>query len=208
MNGKTFTLIFTVLLSAALAIHDKNWIWVIVSALCTVLLLSPRIITGNRDASYCVKILIITMIPFLLFSVITGVMLVGDFITQYYLYAVLSLQTLAAMMCGYMLFVTLHERTELKLSKKWVLVFSLLFACSVSVLYMFALFQAMVNAGHPMYNADFEGPHGSDNTESNTVLMMPAIITVFASIIYAVIIRAYLRNVTDDELCFYTGGVK
>jgi lysylphosphatidylglycerol synthetase-like protein (DUF2156 family) len=144
------------------------------------------------------------MIPFLAFSVMTVIFAIREF--GYYQYSTMALQTLASMMCGHMLFVTLHERTELRLSKKWVMVFSILFACSLTIIYLFALFQAMVDAGYPMFNEDFEGPGALDNTESNTVLMMSTVIAVFASVIYAVIIRACLRKVPEEEACFYTGG--
>jgi 4-amino-4-deoxy-L-arabinose transferase-like glycosyltransferase len=205
MNRNILAIILIVVLSAALALYERNWIWVIVSVFCVILLLCPMAFTGNRDASYNGRVMIITAIPFVLFSAATSIILFSGSDTDYYQYAVMAMQTLAAMMGGYMLFVTLEERTGLKLSKKWVLVFSILFACSVSVLYTFALFPAMVDAGYPMFNADFEGPDALDNTESNTVLMMPMIVTVFASVIYAVIIRMCLRSIPDEEACFYAG---
>jgi len=206
MNRGILALIIIVSLSAVLALHDRNWIWAIVSVLCVVLLLSPALLTSDRGASYHRTIMIITAVPFVSFSAVAAIVMTGWSDTEYHQYIVMSLQTLAAMMCGYMLFVTLEERTGLKLSKKWVLVFSILFACTVSVLYTFALFPAMVDAGHPMFNADFEGPDALDNTESNAVMMMPMVIAVFASVVYAVIIRACLRNVPDEEACFYDGG--
>jgi len=206
MNRNIVLVMLIVLFSAVLALYEHNWFWTAVSAFCIILLAAPALASGDRNASYNGKILSITAIPSILFSAVTAASFFGDLDAQYCEYTVMALQTLAAMMCGYMLFITLHERTELHLSKKWMLVFSILFACTVSVLYTFALFQAMVDAGYPMFNADFEGPGALDNTESNTVLMMPTVITVFASIIYAVVIRAYLRNVPDEEACFYKGG--
>jgi 4-amino-4-deoxy-L-arabinose transferase-like glycosyltransferase len=205
MNRNILAIILIVVLSAALALYERNWIWVIVSVLCVMLLICPMAFTGKMNASYNGRVMIITAIPFALFSAATSIVLFSGSDSEYYQYTVMALQTLAAMMAGYMLFVTLEESTELKLSKKWVLVFSILFACTVSVLYTFALFPAMVDAGYPMFNADFEGPDALDNTESNTVMMMPMTIAVFASIIYAVIIRACLRSVPDEEACFYAG---
>jgi hypothetical protein len=206
MNRNIVVIILIVLFSAVLALYERNWIWTLVSALCIILLAAPAFTPGDKNASYNGKVLSITAIPYILFTAVTAVSLFIDMDAQYYEYAVIALQTLAAMMCGFMLFITLHERTELHLSKRWMMVFSILFACTISVLYTFALFQAMVDAGYPMFNADFEGPSGLDNTESNTVLMMPMVITVFASVIYAIIIRVYLRNVSDEEAGFYKGG--
>jgi len=208
MNRNVVAIILIVLFSAVLALYERNWIWAIVSALCVILLASPAILTDDRNTSYHGRIMGITATPFLLFSIVTAIFVFSEFNEQYYGYTAIALQTLAAMMCGYMLFVTLEERTELKLSKKWMLVFSILFACTVSVLYTFALFPAMVDAGYPMFNADFEGLDALDNTESNTVMMMPMTIAVFASIIYAVMIRACIRNGADEEACFYKGGAK
>jgi len=208
MNRNIIIIILMVLLSAALALYERNWIWTIVSALCVILLAAPSLASEDKNASYNGKVLGLTAIPFVLFAAVTAASLLGDLNAQYCEYAVIALQTLAAMMCGFMLFITLHERTELHLSKRWMLVFSILFACTISVLYTFALFQAMVDAGYPMFNADFEGPGALDNTESNTVMMMPMVITVFASAIYAIIIRVYLRNVSDEEVGFYNGGGK
>jgi len=206
MNRNIIIIILIVLFSAVLALYERNWIWTIVSALCIVLLAAPAFKPGDRNATYNGKVLGLTAIPYILFAAVTAVSLFIDLDAQYSEYTVIALQTLAAMMCGFMLFITLHERTELHLSKKWMLVFSILFACTISVLYTFALFQAMVDAGYPMFNADFEGPGALDNTESNVTMMMPMTITVFASVIYAIIIRAYLRNVSDEEACFYKGG--
>jgi len=206
MNRNIVVIILIVLFSAVLALYERNWIWTLVSALCIILLAAPAFTPGDKNASYNGKVLSITAIPYILFTAVTAVSLFIDLDAKYYEYAVIALQTLAAMMCGFMLFITLHERTELHLSKRWMMVFSILFACTISVLYTFALFQAMVDAGYPMFNADFEGPSGLDNTESNTVLMMPMVITVFASVIYAIIIRVYLRNVSDEEAGFYKGG--
>jgi hypothetical protein len=204
MDRKTAALVLFTVSSAVLAAYMKNWIWLAVAVLCAVLAMSPRMVTGNSDASYNGRIVIVTTIPFLTFLPLSAAFLIDRF--EYYEYAVLALQALASMMCGYMLFVTLHEKSELRLSKKWVLVFSMLFACAVTVLYMFALFFAMVDAGYPMYNEDFMGPGAPTNDEPNKILMMSSIIAVFLTIAYAVVIRAYLRNVTDDEACFYAGG--
>jgi len=205
MNRNIILIILIVLFSAVLALYERNWIWAIVSVLCIILLVAPAF-SGDKNASYNGRILSLTAIPYILFAAVTAASMLGDLNAQYCEYTVIALQTLAAMMCGFMLFITLEEKTELKLSKKWMLVFSILFACTIAVLYTFALFQAMVDAGYPMFNADFEGPGALDNTESNTILMMPMTITVFASIIYAVIIRAYLKSVPDEDVCFYNGG--
>ncbi len=99
---------------------------------------------------------------------------------------------------GVMIAVFLNARTDMTLPRRWVVLFAMTFAGSLSVLYTFSTIYWMYATGYPIYNGDFSNT--LDNDTVNMMLMMPMAVSSFATVIYAVVFNEYFKRVDSLEL--------
>jgi hypothetical protein len=138
----------------------------------------------------------IAIIPLVVFMVLFGASLFFDF--KYYNHAIIAVQACASMAFGMMIAVFLNARTEISLPRRWIVLFALTFACSLSVLYTFSTIYWMARTGYPLYNGDFSNT--LENDVVNMMLMLPMAVTTFATIVYSVVFNEYLKRVESVEL--------
>lgn len=193
-----------VLMAASLAVSalSLDIMWALISAVGIAALAVPRLAKGER-LTYHRSLLMMSLVPFSLYLVLFA----ANFIVgiDVYRYLSLTIQPLAAMICAYMLFVSVSVNSDTVLSKRWLFVFSIAFTCAFAVLYLFFLFFAMKNMGYPLYNYEFEGPGALDNTDSNRFIMLPINLAVVLSLIYGLLIDRALKGVDAKDLTRYYG---
>ena len=93
--------------------------------------------------------------------------------------------------------------SEIKISKRWILLFSIAFACMFAIVCMFVTYAQMSADGWLVSNDDFA--NGVDNTESNRHLMLPCFLTTFLSLIYGYILRCIFKRIPKTEISLYYG---
>lgn len=193
-----------VLMAASLAVSalSLDIMWALISAVGIAALAVPRLAKGER-LTYHRSLLMMSLVPFSLYLVLFA----ANFIVgiDVYRYLSLTIQPLAAMICAYMLFVSVSVNSDTVLSKRWLFVFSIAFTCAFAVLYLFFLFFAMKNMGYPLYNYEFEGPGALDNTDSNRFIMLPINLAVVLSLIYGLLIDRALKGIDAKDLTRYYG---
>lgn len=194
--------VVSVLLSLAvaaisLASTDVDWMWLAVSAIGIALVLYPKKYLGGRG--YNGFLLIASIVPMAAQAVLGGYMC---FEWTYYLWvASLVLQSWTCVVYGYMLALLIDASTEIVLSKRWILLFSLLFALSVSAMYLFMQFASMYFQGEPVFNTDFQGA-GMDDARiwMNSQLMTPPTVAVPVTIIVTLAMRFWTLRTEKLEL--------
>ncbi|MEA4977285.1 MAG: hypothetical protein VB016_01860 [Methanomassiliicoccaceae archaeon] len=194
--------IVSVLLSLAVAAisvasTDVDWMWLAVSAIGIVLVLYPKKYLGGRG--YNGFLLVASMVPMAAQAALGGYMC---FEWTYDLWVVsLVLQSWTCVVYGYMLALLIDASTEIVLSKRWILLFSLLFALSISAMYLFIQFASMYFQGEPVFNTDFQGA-GMDDTRiwMNSQLMTPPTVAVPVTIIVALAMRFWTQRTEKSEL--------
>ena len=188
--------------SLAVSALSLDIMWALISAVGIAALAVPRLAKGER-LTYHRSLLMMSLVPFSLYLVLFA----ANFIVgiDVYRYLSLTIQPLAAMICAYMLFVSVSVNSDTVLSKRWLFVFSIAFTCAFAVLYLFFLFFAMKNMGYPLYNYEFEGPGALDNTDSNRFIMLPINLAVVLSLVYGLLIDRALKGVDAKDLTRYYG---
>ena len=186
-----------------LSVTEKDWMWSVISILGMIMMLMPAVSERGKVCLHA-KLTAMAALPFFVYIMITAIQIVNG--VEHYRAISLAVQTFACMACGYAMLVNLDVNTDVVLSKRWLLVFSLTFACAFTVIYVFVLFPAMEALGYPLYNYEFEGPGALDNTEANRYQMMPMAITTFASIAYAALMKIYLSRTSKEDITAYYGG--
>ena len=189
-------------LSFVASLTVLDWLWAIVSAIGILALAVPKL--AKKDAFlYHRSLLIISIVPFLLYL---AVFIVNIFIGfDQYRYPSLIIMPLASMACGYMLFSSVDAVSEAVISKRWLFLFSVAFACTISVLYSFFLFYAMRDMGFLMYNSDFDGAGAPLPTDANHFFMLPINLAIVLSIVYGLLIDLSLKKVEAEDLTRYYG---
>lgn len=194
--------VVSVSLSLAVAVisvagTDVDWMWLAVSAIGIALVLYPKKYLGGRR--YNGFLLIASVVPMAAQAVLGGYMC---FERTYGLWvASLVLQSWACVIYGYMLALLIDASTEIVLSKRWILLFSLLFSISVSAMYLFIQFTSMYFQGEPVFNTDFQGA-GMDETRiwMNSQLMTPPAVAVPVTIMVALAMRFWTQRTEKSEL--------
>lgn len=189
--------------TVAISIVKLDWMWVLISAIGIVAISIP-ILKKGRGVSYHRAIQRLLPIPFILYLALFVINMIVE--VSIYRYLSLIIQSLAAMICGYMLFISLDVNTDVTISKRWLFVFALTFTCTFAVLYTFFLFVTMESMGYPLYNYQFEGPDALDNTDANRFLMLPLNLAIVFSLLYGLIIDRSLKGVDVSVLNKYYGA--
>lgn len=176
--------------------------WAVTSVIGIIAILIPPYLNKNIKATYHSKLVKIAYIPLVLYLVLSAFQWYHPFQSQRTIS--LYLQTAALMIFGYLIIVSVDINTETVLSKRWMLLLSIAFACAFTVLHTFFQYYHMLVSGLPVVNEDFFG--GISSSSSNRLLMAPMLVGSIASIINAILLRKYLRKVPKSELTKYYGG--
>ena len=97
--------------------------------------------------------------------------------------------------------IAISASTDVKISKRWILLFSIAFACTFAIICTFMIYSQMVSDGWLVSNDDFKG--GIDNTESNRHLMLPCFLTTFLSLIYGYLFRCLFKRIPKTEISLF-----
>ncbi|MFA6710280.1 MAG: hypothetical protein WCR24_02665 [Candidatus Methanomethylophilaceae archaeon] len=196
---------FSILLSCvviAVTLWQNDWIWVFVASMGIVIMVSPIIITHDIEASYGRSLMALVPIPLIAYLVLFTI---NMYLTLDAFYETsVAIMAFASMLYGMMVAIYLNINKETVLSRRWIIIYSLIFACSLSMLYMLFTVIWMSTTGYPLYNGDFENT--MDNDESNRMLMLPIAVTTVVTVFYVVILNTYFKRVDRKVMSEYAIG--
>jgi hypothetical protein len=196
MNRYGLVIIALSIVMASMAIWKGDWDGLLVPVIGIAVICAPMIATGDPDTGYDKRLMTIAIIPLAVFIVLFVANLVHNF--EYYYEVSIAVSACASMTFGIMIAVFLNAMTEMSLPRRWIVVLALTFATSISVVYTFSTIYWMYRTGYPLYNGDF-----TNRLEQHTVnlmLMVPMTVTTFATLVYGVIINAYMKRSGSLEL--------
>ena len=181
----------------SLSSTDADWMWLAVSALGIALVLYPR--RYLRGRGYNSFLLAAAAVPMAAQAVL-GIYMRLEWTYDLWTLS-LMLQSWACVVYGYMLALLIDARSEIVLSKRWILLFSLLFSVSISAIYLFFQFSSLYFQGEPVFNTDFQGSEMNDiRIWMNSQLMTPPSVAVPVSIIVAVAMRFWTQRTEKSAL--------
>ena len=199
MRAVYYLSILVTILTLILSGIRGDWTWFLLSIIAIIVILLPAIVTRNFYMTYHQKVAVLFPIPFLAYIILV---LVNAAVSidnlEVYTYAI---QTFAAMVCGMFLMISISASTNVQISKRWILLFSIAFACAFAIICTFVIYFGMVSDGWLVSNDDFKG--GVDNTESNRHLMLPCFLTTFLSLIYGYLLRCLFKRIPKTEISLY-----
>lgn len=199
MRAVYYLSILVTILTLILSGIRGDWTWFLLSIIAIIVILLPVIVTRNFYMTYHQKVAVLFPIPFLAYIILV---LVNAAVSidnlEVYTYAI---QTFAAMVCGMFLIISISASTNVQISKRWILLFSIAFACAFAIICTFMIYFGMVSDGWLVSNDDFKG--GVDNTESNRHLMLPCFLTTFLSLIYGYLLRCLFKRIPKTEISLY-----
>ena len=199
MRAVYYLSILVTILTLILSGIRGDWTWFLLSIIAIIVILLPAIVTRNFYMTYHQKVAVLFPIPFLAYIILV---LVNAAVSidnlEVYTYAI---QTFAAMVCGMFLMISIGASTNVQMSKRWLLLFSIEFACAFDLICTFMIYFGMVSDGWLVSNDDFKG--GVDNTESNRHLMLPCFLTTFLSLIYGYLLRCLFKRIPKTEISLY-----
>lgn len=191
--------ILVAILTLILSGWRGDWTWFLLSIIAIIVILLPAIVTKNFYMTYHHKVTALFPIPFIAYIILVLVNVVISINhLEVYTYAA---QTFAAMVCGMFLMISISTSTNVQISKRWILLFSIAFACAFAIICTFMIYSGMVSDGWLVSNDDFKG--GVDNTESNRHLMLPCFLTTFLSLIYGYLLRCLFKRIPKTEISHY-----
>lgn len=182
---------------AILSIANNDWMWLGVSLLGLALFIYSK--KKGATLEYNRFLIAMTIIPLAAQSVL-GIYRFYEWNDSIWIIS-LTFQTWICVVYGYMLALLIDKATDIVLSKRWILLFSLLFAVSVSGIYLFLQFTSLYYQGFPVYNYDLAG---LESTETrlwmNMRLMTPPAVAVPISIFIALVLRQWTKKTDKSEL--------
>lgn len=186
------------IIALCLSALRADWTWTVISAIGLIVFLLPAELSRDFGQAYHEKIVVLFPLPYAAYIMLSAVDISG-YVHNFEFYAYI-IQTFASMVCGMMLMIAISASTEVKISKRWILLFCIAFACAFSILCTFMTYFGMIEGGWPIYNDDFIG---SDNTQSNRHLMLPLFVTTFVSLLYGYFFRCLFKRIPKDEVGQY-----
>jgi hypothetical protein len=185
--------------AAAVYVNDLTWVFTSIFGLC--FLLVPHHFTKDWGSSYCGKIMM--PLPFVLAAFVILAFTLGNRFSMFAdLWPIsIVLQAWAMMIYSYMTIIYINNHLTTDMSRRWMLVYSMLIACTLAGLYAYYIFLFMYCEGYPVFN----DPDHS-NFIYNWYLMEQMTITLFFSIFYTLYLKFHLKNVPRRVLLSYTGG--
>ena len=189
-----------------MTLWQSDWIWAFVATMGIVIMVSPILITHDSEAAYKRSLMALVPIPLVAYVFLFVFNRYCSFDASYEISV--AIMAFASMLYGMMIAIYLNINKETMLARRWVILYSLLFACSLSMLYLLFTVVWMSMTGYPLYNGDFENTM-MDNDESNRMLMLPIAVTTVVTIIYVIILNTYFKRVDGKVISEYTrGGLK
>lgn len=181
---------------AALSIVNNDWMWLGVSLLGLALLIFSR--KNGVGFEYNGFLLVMAVVPLVAQSAL-GAFMLFEWTNTLWITS-LIFQTWICVVYGYMLALLIDKLTDITLSKRWILLFSLLFAIFVSGVYLFFQFTSLYCQGYQVFNYDLIGANPSERIWMNTQLMTPPSVAVPISIILALVLRLWTKKTDKSEL--------
>ena len=182
---------------AVISVADGDWMWFIVALVGVAVVAYP---IQKGDFTYNRVFLILAMIP-LAVQAVLGILIFIYGRTDNLWITSLILQTWTAVVFGYMLAILIDAYTNITLSKRWILLFSLLFALTISGIYLFFQFTALYMAEYPVFNYELQGVVIAEvRVWMNMQLMMPCAVATPISIIVALVLRQCTKKIDMSEV--------
>jgi hypothetical protein len=196
MNRYSLVIIILSIAMALPSLWNREWASLMVPITGIAVVSAPMMVTGDKSKGYDVRLMRIAIVPMVLFILLTVADLFANF--EYYYEMSIAIEACAMMAFGVMIAVFLNARTDVTLPRRWVVLFGMTFAGSLSVLYTFSTIYWMYTTGYPIYNGDFSNT--LDNDTVNMMLMTPMAVSSFATVVYAVVFNEYFKRVDSLEL--------
>lgn len=175
---------------AVISIADGDWMWFIVAFVGITAVIWPML---KKGITYNRFLLILSIVP-LMAQAFMGILMLANGRGDELWVISLILQTWTSVVFGYMLALIIDEYTDIKLSKRWVLMFALLFSLMISGVYLFFQFTSLYVAGYPVFNYELQGiVTTEERIWMNSRLMMPCAIATPVSIIVALVLRQWTK---------------
>lgn len=189
--SKKLSLLLAIIVAVISALsHDWMWLGVVMAGIAVTLYPDKR---GDFEYN---SILFWCASALLVIQTVLGTSAFTDFYSKPFWLVSLAVQTCACAVYGYMLALLIDRFTDIKLSERWILMFSLLFALAISGIYLFFQFVSLYSAGYPVFNYEIQGMvSGEERIWMNMQLMYPPTIATFVSIFAVLILRHWtIRN--------------
>lgn len=188
---------------AAVGAFIGDLTWTFTSIFGIIVLIMPYGFTRDRAAGFTSKILL--PLPFVLAAfIVLASVTEGRMGLFRDLWPVsIALQAWALMIYGYAAFIIVDNHCRSTLSRRWMLLFSLVTANAFMALYAFYIFAMMIAAGVPVYD---DYTVASDIALNNWNLMAQMTITLFFTVFYGILLRRHLRGIPKKVLTSYHGG--
>ena len=181
-----------------IAFLARDWMWLIIDILCVVMLSIPFLM--NLGYRYNRGIIIMSMVA-PIFAVAVSAAdyatnLHDDVLLEVDVYSVLTaaIQSYQCFLIGSMLAVLMDRTFGMRMTKMWMIVFSLAFAMSLSALDMFFVFSNMYVAGYPVFNEDF---FDTERYTNGILMTTPVMSTIVTSVLAVYTVVAY-RGLSKD----------
>lgn len=179
---------------ALLSIINQDWMWLGVFIIGLALFCYLK----GAKLEYDRFLVVMVIVPLAAQSVL-GVLMFYEWTNTLWIIS-LIFQTWIFVVYGYMLALLIDRFTDITLSKRWILLLSLLFAVFMSGLYLFLQFTSLYNQGFPVFNFDFTGSTSAERIWMNAQLMTPPSVAVPVSIIIALIFRQWTKKTDKSEM--------
>lgn len=181
---------------AALSIFNQDWMWLCVSLFGLALLTySKKKGVGFQYNRFLISMSIVPLAA----QCVLGILMFYEWTNVLWI-ASLILQTWICVVYGYMLALIIDRFTDITLSKRWILLFSLLFAVFVSGLYLFLQFTSLYYQGYQVFNYDFIGSTSSERIWMNAQLMTPPSVAIPISILASLALRQWTKKTDKSEM--------
>lgn len=186
------------------AVLRADWMWFVVDLVSILILMLPRLL--KADYFYSGHTVGATMLA----PVLAVVMfLVNEFVypidshilldVGYMEYVGATLQCLQCFVSGFMLSLVMDRSFGMTLSKRWMVLFAMMFSLAVSVIDLFFMFGSLYVDGAPVFNGDFQ--YGQERY-SNRILIVSPFVATFASAVYAVVAVKVIKKCTKADFTY------
>ena len=177
-----------ILLVASALVGD--WFWFIVLVTNELYLIVPLV--RNADFYYGQKLIWATIIPAVLQLILVTLELTvhpfGDMewlqVPVYHYFSALF-QSMMAFAGGLVFMVWMDRAGVLVITKRWMILFAMMYSLMVSVISLFFTFVYLYETGVPVFNGAIAE---TGHRESNNLMMTSALVTTFASPFYALFV--------------------
>lgn len=179
---------------AVLSVINQDWMWLGIFIIGLALFFFSK----GANLEYNRFLIVMAIVPLAAQSVL-GIIMFCEW-TNILWVASLIFQTWICVVYGYMLALLIDRFTEITLSKRWTLLFSLLFAVFISGVYLFLQFASLYTQGYDVFNYDFIGSSSAERIWMNVQLMTPPSVAIPVSILVALVLRQWTKNTDRSEM--------